>query len=972
MKQICAVLRRIEPEREERTRYRHSGWQRDLFIKVGSVLTYLLVVTVAHAQSPPTSHLRLWLKADTGVTTDTSNGVSTWADQSGNSYNATQTTAASRPTLQTNALNGYPIIQFNSAATHYLNISNVMTGLTQAEIFAVVRANTVTGNNGLWSFGGNPWEWYSGSDGTIQSAFGTNTAIIQGVPQRDITKFRIYQICSQTGTWQSWIDGALFYETKTNTVAVTNPALLGRNGGGYGFYGDMAEVLIYSQPLSSADRASVIAYLNGKYGIFSAPSAPTGIAALQLSSTENMISWDWQEADKQITYVIERKTGMDGTYAQIGTSSNDSVYLDTTAVAGQNYYYRVYATNSGGNSDYSDETAVSTPMAEGGSVPSSGLNLWLMADSLVSTPVEVVTDYSGSGNDALQTTVANRPTLLANALNGKPAIHFVGTSSQYLSLPNFMSGWTSSELFVVLRSTYTNVNSGPWMLGSQGYAWYSGSDGSIEGEFGTSYQQLEGVPSQSVLQFNLYEAYSQAGLYQSWVNGAPLFQSTTNGVGFSTTPRLGTNYGYYFSGDIAEMLIYNRALSDAERKGVRTYLSLKYQLVAAAATPTNFEANELNAQTSILTWDGTLANTSVDYAVWRQQDGGAWTQIATVSNLSMYVDSGLVGSSAYSYEVEAITAGGGSALTAAVTLNRLLPQVSSLPTAGMKLWLMADELVSSPVAVMTDYSGSGNDATQITYANRPTLLTNAVNGHPAVHFTAASDQYLNLPNLMSGATAGEIFAVVRAANATGNIGLWYLSPGWSWYPGSTGVTESGFATGGSFLEGVPPLPITQFHAYQISGQANLYQVWFDGQPFYQMTTNTVGWVPTPRIGVNTGGYYFNGDIAEIIIYNRALTPAERKSVLQYLGIKYLLPGLDTDGDGLTNAQEAALGSNPLSRDTNGDGLFDGISVAYGINPVTPGSLYPNPSGPPTPTPPASEPGTMVITLTTPAGATLLP
>lgn len=47
--------------------------------------------------------------------------------------------------------------------------------------------------------------------------------------------------------------------------------------------------------------------------------------------------------------------------------------------------------------------------------------------------------------------------------------------------------------------------------------------------------------------------------------------------------------------------------------------------------------------------------------------------------------------------------------------------------------------------------------------------------------------------------------------------------------------------------------------------------------------------------------------------------------------------LDDDSDGLTDLEEAALGTNPLSSDTDGDGFRDGIEVAAGTDPLDPSS-----------------------------------
>lgn len=71
--------------------------------------------------------------------------------------------------------------------------------------------------------------------------------------------------------------------------------------------------------------------------------------------------------------------------------------------------------------------------------------------------------------------------------------------------------------------------------------------------------------------------------------------------------------------------------------------------------------------------------------------------------------------------------------------------------------------------------------------------------------------------------------------------------------------------------------------------------------------------------------------------NLALTIATNASGLALLnGLQLVgksIPTQDTDGDGLTDADELARGTNPYAVDTDGDGLTDNIEVLQGRNPL---------------------------------------
>lgn len=228
----------------------------------------------------------------------------------------------------------------------------------------------------------------------------------------------------------------------------------------------------------------------------------------------------------------------------------------------------------------------------------SNLELWLKADGItgLSDGDQITTnwpDSSGNGRNATavqgatdwpiwQQTAGPNSTARVKSYAAAGAIDNAG----WFTLPNFMTGFTAGDVFVVFQkiTKFSAVNSrcgppiGDW--GSTADDYFCFNDSKIYDGTGSSARKTTVDPGDITTNAHVYEVRTASGAWSNLLDGVSLFSTGTNTVGFGTTPKLMRSAGSskLYDGYLSEVIFYSRVLDDTtERKAtIHTYLNTKY------------------------------------------------------------------------------------------------------------------------------------------------------------------------------------------------------------------------------------------------------------------------------------------------------------------------------------------------------------------------------------------------------------
>ncbi len=490
----------------------------------------------------------LWLKADAGTYTDAgvtlaTNGqtVQQWNDQSGNNKHATQATAANRPKLITNVLNGKPVMRFSTASGfNQLVVPAIDLSVTnKTDLFIVYKINsgnvffenTADANVSTTGFTmyDNP-QAGSGASVTLRGDVGYSAVFSHKDCDKYIVAEGTFDKSASTNEANVRVNGVLnpppvsqpFNSDNTNNFG-NNVSYIGYRGAGAAngalpMSGDIAEIILFNRLLTSAERVNVESYLINKYDLNNPGNAVCGPVL-------------WLKADAEV-------------YTDAGT---------TLATDGQS--------------------------------------------------VQQWNDQSGNGNHVTQTTTINKPAFKSPDATARPAIYFDGVNRKVFlnnTVSDLVTAGTARTVFVVARRdcnahaggvlggtlfTFRRgglINTLTYGANSYGTPVYIYSDNNGVGNNNASITgtAIDSAFSPTVVTYKIPAAGSQVqcnlnGVAQTVNQGAGSVTTETGTTGFTVGDRE-DQVDLDWSGWIYEVIVYNRALAADEITQVENYLKSKY------------------------------------------------------------------------------------------------------------------------------------------------------------------------------------------------------------------------------------------------------------------------------------------------------------------------------------------------------------------------------------------------------------
>ncbi|MBN1672207.1 MAG: fibronectin type III domain-containing protein, partial [Kiritimatiellae bacterium] len=387
------------------------------------------------------------------------------------------------------------------------------------------------------------------------------------------------------------------------------------------------------------------------------PAAPGGLAAAALSTSQIKLTWADNSGDEDNFKVERRPAG--GSWAQIAQlGANATAHTDSGLAAATPYEYRVRASNSAGNSAYSNVAGATTtdnPPAAPSNLAAAALSIsqikltWAdnsnnevkfelqrsldgSAWTEIAEPAANATAYTDSGL-AAGTQYYYRVNA-SNAAGDSPNSNVASATTQAAVIPNIAVSTTS------ITASCTQGQNPP----DQTFQVWNGGTGTLQYELVESTDKLSVAPT----------------------------------TGNSTGSANKKTHTVTFTIDNLEPGTYDRTISveDNGSGAANSPVVINVRMVVeqgVPAAPSGLTATALSASEIRLSWADN-SGSELKFEIQRSLDGSAWAEIAEpAADATTYTDSGLAAGTRYYYRIDASNGAGDSPFSnvasATTTLN---------------------------------------------------------------------------------------------------------------------------------------------------------------------------------------------------------------------------------------------------------------------------------------------------------------
>jgi len=220
---------------------------------------------------------------------------------------------------------------------------------------------------------------------------------------------------------------------------------------------------------------------------------------------------------------------------------------------------------------------------------------------------------------------------------------------------------------------------------------------------------------------------------------------------------------------------------------------------------------------------------------------------------------------------------------------------TSVPTSG------------TSILTWKDINPQKTDKQDLTTGDAPTYIENAINGLPALRFNGTANYLQKTSTSINTGTELTVFAVLRRIAALSDFQIWLSM----WQTGQAADNNNSASIG--FDNGVTGTPIIRYYRNNADNNAThpalgtpfIYSTVFNGTNNYSFVNGAVSNFTNPTANASTTGNFniqniyvgagrltsiptrfWNGDIGEIIVYDRAISDFERQQIEQYLAKKW--------------------------------------------------------------------------------------